>query len=66
MIILYSTGCPRCTVLEKKLNEKNIKYQIDNDTNKMIEKGFTEIPMLEVNSKYYNFIEAVKWVNEQE
>lgn len=66
MVVVYSTGCPRCIVLEKKLIEKNIAYQIDNDTDKMIEKGFTEIPMLEVNGKYYNFVEAVKWANEQE
>ena len=28
MINLYSTGCPKCTVLKKKLDSKNIKYNI--------------------------------------
>ena len=26
MVTLYSTGCPRCTVLEKKLEQKKIEY----------------------------------------
>ena len=28
MIILYTTHCPRCKVLETKLNNKNLEYTI--------------------------------------
>ena len=33
-IILYSTHCPRCNVLEKKLKTKNISYEEINDLKK--------------------------------
>lgn len=63
MIILYSTHCPRCSVLEKKLKSKNIKYQEINDPDIMRLKGFTEVPMLQVDDSVMNFIEANNWIN---
>ena len=45
-IILYSTHCPKCSVIEKKLNLKNIQYQICDDVNIMKEKGFLSAPIL--------------------
>lgn len=66
MITLYSTGCPRCNVLKKKLNEKGIAFVENNDEQKMIDLGFTQVPILEVDGKYLNFKEAVDWVNAQE
>lgn len=66
MITLYSTGCPRCNVLTKKLNEKGIAFVENNDEQKMIDLGFTQVPILEVDGKYLNFKEAVDWVNAQE
>lgn len=30
-IILYTNHCPRCTILEKKLQEKNISYETFTD-----------------------------------
>ena len=30
-VILYSTHCPKCCVLEKKLKQKNISYDEVND-----------------------------------
>ena len=65
MITLYSTGCPRCNVLTKKLNEKGIAFVENNDEQKMIDLGFTQVPILEVDGKYLNFKEAVDWVNAQ-
>lgn len=63
MIILYSTHCPRCSVLEKKLKSKNINYQEINDVNTMRIKGFTEVPILQVDDKTMSFIEANAWLN---
>lgn len=63
-VILYSTGCPKCNVLKKKLDEKGIEYTLINDKNTMINKGFTMVPMLEANEKIMNFKEAMAWVNE--
>ena len=63
-IILYTTHCPRCIVLEKKLNQLNIDYKTEENEDVMIQKGFMSAPMLEVNGKTLNFKEAVDWIEE--
>lgn len=62
-VVLYTTNCPKCRVLETKLKQKNIEFDVVDDENVMIEKGFMEAPMFEVDDKIMNFGEAVKWVN---
>ena len=64
MVTIYSTGCPKCRILETKLNQKNVDYSVVDDTDVMINKGFQSLPMLEVNEKLMDFGEAVRWVNE--
>lgn len=64
-IILYSTHCPRCTVLEAKLKQKNIEYEECNDIEEMLKLGIQEAPQLKVDGKLMTFSEAVKWVNER-
>ena len=61
-IILYSTNCSRCKVLEKKLDEKNITYTVNSDTDVMISKGFMSAPILEVNGEIMDFGKAVEWL----
>ena len=63
-VVLYSTGCPRCNVLEKKLNEKNIVFELVNDKDVMIKKGFMTAPMMEIDGSLYDFKNAVDWINE--
>lgn len=65
-IILYSTGCPKCRILKKKLDEKGVNYEICSDTERMIGMGLTEVPVLEAKGDIMSFADAVKWVNEQE
>ena len=62
-IVLYSTGCPMCKILETKLDQKNIEYQVCENVDIMMAKGFQTVPMLEIDDKLYNFREAVTWVN---
>lgn len=62
-VVLYSTNCPRCRVLEKKLNEKNIIFELVNDEDVMIEKGFMTAPMMEIDGSLYDFKNAVDWIN---
>lgn len=62
-IILYSTNCPKCKVLEKKLIQKNIQYVKIEDFDILREKGFTFLPVLEVNSSILKFKEAVDYIN---
>lgn len=65
MIIMYSTHCPKCLILEKKLNEAGVDYKICDDIDIMTNKGFDLLPMLEVDDNIMNYTEAVKWVNKR-
>lgn len=65
-VVLYSTGCPKCNVLEKKLSSAGIEYEIINDADLMINKGFTSTPMLEVDGKDLDFKKAVDWINNKQ
>lgn len=65
MPTLYSTGCPKCQVLKKKLDAAGINYTIESDIEIMKTKGFLQVPILEVDGKYMNFTEANKWIGEQ-
>jgi glutaredoxin-related protein len=64
-VILWSTHCPRCKVLETKLKQKSIAYEENNDVEQMKDKGFLEAPKLEVSGVVMDFKEAVKWIGEQ-
>ena len=64
-VTLYTTHCPKCRVLEAKLNSKNVDFNIIDNEELMIEKGFQSAPMLEVDDNIMNFGEAIKWVNNQ-
>lgn len=66
MIILFSTGCPRCKVLESKLDEKGITYSVVDNVDKMLSMGMTTMPVLEVDGVRMNFKEAINWVNSKE
>ena len=61
---LYSTHCPKCIVLEKKLNQKNISFEEINDIDVMTAKGFMQAPMLEVDGEVMDFKQANDWINE--
>ena len=64
-IVLYSTNCPKCKVLEKKLDSIGVDYTIVTDENLMISKGFSSAPMLEVDGNIMDFGNAVRWAKEQ-
>lgn len=65
MITLYSTNCPKCKVLESKLQKKDIQYETCTDTDEMLSKGIKSAPILQLDDNtILNFTQAVKWVNE--
>jgi len=64
-VVLYSTGCPRCKVLKAKLEQKGIEYTENNSVDDMITIGINEVPVLSVDDRLLNFVEAVNWINEQ-
>ena len=65
-IKFYSTHCPKCLILEKKLKQKNISYTEINDVNEIRKTGYLAVPLLEVDGKIMEFSEANNWINEQE
>lgn len=62
---LYTINCPRCIVLEKKLDNKGINYEKVTDENIIKNMGITILPVLEVDGELLGFSEAVTWVNSQ-
>ncbi len=61
---LYTTHCPKCKVLEIKLKQKNIDYEEIEDVNTIQQLGFTEVPVLELDSgERLPFVEANKYIN---
>lgn len=65
MIILYTIDCPKCKILEKKLEQAGVKYEVCRDRETIVSKGFDLMPVLDVDGQVMNFSEAVKWVNER-
>lgn len=65
-VVMYSTNCPKCNVLEKKMRIKNIKYEVVTDLDVIENKRFMSMPMLEVDGKILDFRQAISWVDEQE
>ena len=63
-VVLYTNGCPKCKVLEQKLQDKAVDYEVCKNQAAMLEKGFLSAPMLEVDGETMDFITAIQWVNE--
>lgn len=63
-MILYTIDCPKCKILKKKLDDKNIKYDMCTDIKVIQDKGYMYLPVLEVEGKGLDFSAAVKYVNE--
>ncbi|GFI62542.1 hypothetical protein IMSAG049_01726 [Clostridiales bacterium] len=66
MITLYSTHCPRCNVLKKKLKQRNIDYKEIDNVETIKAKGYLSVPILEVDNLCMDFKQAVNWINLQE
>ena len=62
-MILYSTGCSKCKVLSKRLDQAGVKYDICNDVERMTDLGITSLPVLEVDGRMMNFIEAFSYAS---
>ena len=62
-IILYSTGCPKCQVLTKKLGAAGVKYEVKTDVDEMLSLGIKSAPVLSVDGNLMDFSKAVQWVS---
>ena len=64
-VILYSTGCPKCNILKKKLADAKIDYKVIEDVDVILSKGLKDVPWLEVDGNLMNFVDSSKWINER-
>lgn len=64
-IVLYSTGCPKCSVIKRKLDAKGVEYAENNNIGEMMNLGISHVPVLSVDGKLLSFVEANQWVNER-
>lgn len=67
-LVLYSTGCPKCKVLAKKLENAGLNFIVIEDEDTIIEVcnqvSSNSLPLLDTGSGILNFNEAIKWVGE--
>ena len=61
-IVLYSTGCPRCEILKKKLMMYNIPFEENDSFDEMLNLGIMQVPVLKADDKYMDFREAILWI----
>jgi len=63
-LMLYTTGCPKCRILEKKLDDKGVEYDKCEDKEEFRRLGIVSVPVLKgADGKMMGYFEAVKYVN---
>ena len=62
-MIIYSSDCPKCIVLKKKLEQKNITFTECNDFQKLLDANIKTLPVLEVDDKLLTFNDAINYVD---
>ena len=63
VITLYTTGCPQCKVLEKKLYASNFSFNIIPGAEDIRALGFLSAPILKVDDKCMTFKEACDFLD---
>lgn len=62
-MILYSNDCPKCGILKRKLDDKEMEYEIVNDMEIFVSKGFRSMPQLEIDGVVLSYFDAIVYVN---
>ena len=64
---VYSTGCPKCKILIKKLQQKEIPFELVDDEETVMKIASTNciqsVPFVEYKGNIYLFEEIVKLIN---
>ena len=63
-ITLYTTHCPRCTVIEKKLQMAGLEYTVNDNPAAIMALGFKTAPILMVDDEIYQFKQASDWISD--
>lgn len=66
-IKLYTTGCPKCQILERKLDSKGFGFKKITDNEVIMEKAeeynTMSVPFCEVNGNFKSFKDMMEWIN---
>lgn len=66
-ITVYTIHCPACDILEKKLKNKNIPYNIIDNEDVLRKLEIDTFPMMSINNgQLLTYKEARQWVDAQE
>ena len=66
-IVIYTDGfCPRCKVLKTKLSNAGLEYKEINEFDEVdLERlGYEQLPVLNVDGEFFDYKEAIEFVNE--
>ena len=62
MNILYTTpGCPKCRLVQMKLDEAGVDYAVETDVDKAIGLGIRSVPTLQVDGAFLSFPEILRY-----
>lgn len=63
MITFYSTHCPKCNVLSKKMQNAGLQFQTIDDVGIMLSKGIKSAPYIELeDGTLMDFMQANNWL----
>lgn len=65
-VVLYTTGCPRCKTLEKRLNDAGVKFVKNTSVDEMLSLGLTNVPVLRAEGWMLDYKAAMDWVEKHE
>ena len=67
MIKVYSTNCPKCRILVKKLNDSGLEFEVIDNLDEVLaaseEFNIQEAPFSIIDEKAYNFMDTIKFIN---
>lgn len=67
---MYTTGCPKCNVMKRKLDEAKIPYDAVTDNATILsvatKAGISMAPLLEVDGVVMNFKDGCVWINKNQ
>lgn len=63
-IVLYaSEECGRCPIVKMFLDYHQVPYEEVNDNQTLIDKGFEEFPVMEVDGEFLNYRDILYWLD---
>ena len=67
-IVLYTTNCPQCQVLEATLKSKKVPYSTVTDMQKIMSvaaaANIQSVPIMQLNGVVMPYADALRWANE--